>query len=217
VRTALLDRLGLFGIRLSIALVRAGVPDATALAEELLQRSGLAELRRLLRVHFTERGAQLRAGTALRLLEAVLAGYPVAGDDELRAGLERLRLAMPDLAELDLLARSRAAGSPLPVELRAEGERLLGAEGTTPAARLGLPAGTPEDVLRQAALEALARWGDAAGDPLAGRAAADAGEVVVRACEALLAGMDGSAAEGGAGRTAEQRDEGDDEQPGGGQ
>ncbi|MGR6966745.1 dynamin family protein [Geodermatophilus sp. URMC 61] len=196
VRTALLDRLGLFGVRLSIALVRAGVPDATALAEELLRRSGLAELQRLLRVHFTERGAQLRAGTALRRVEEVLAEHPVAGDDELRAELERLRLAIPDLGELDLLARSRAVDSPLPPELRAEGERLLGAEGTDPAARLGLPAGTPDDVLRQAALAALARWRTAADDPLAGRAAADAAGVVVRACEALLAGSGVSAAGG---------------------
>jgi energy-coupling factor transporter ATP-binding protein EcfA2 len=216
VRTALLDRLGLFGVRLSIALVRAGIPDATALAEELLRRSGLTELRRLLRRHFTERGAQLRAGTALRLLEAVLAEHPLAEDGELRAGLERLRLATPDLAELDLLARSRAAGSPLPEELRAEGERLLGAQGTDPAARLGLPAGTPDDGLRQPALDALTRWRDAAGDPLAGRAAADAAEVVVRACEALLAGLDGSVPVEGAGRAAEQRHEGEDVQPGGG-
>ncbi|HZH21319.1 MAG TPA: dynamin family protein [Geodermatophilus sp.] len=219
VRAALLDRLGLFGVRLSIALVRTGVPDAGALAEELLQRSGLAELQRLLRVHFTDRGAQLRAGTALRLLESVLAEHPVAGDGELRAGLERLRLATPDLAELDLLARSRAAGSPLPADLRAEGERLLGAEGTGPTVRLGLPDGTPDGELRTAALEALARWRDAADDPLAAREAADAAEVVVRACEALLAGLDGSApvVVGGPGPAAEQRDEGEHAQAGGGQ
>ncbi|TFV54062.1 GTPase [Geodermatophilus sp. DF01-2] len=217
VRTALLDRLGLFGIRLSIALVRTGVPDASALAEELLHRSGLTELQRLLRVHFTDRGPQLRAGTALRLLESVLAEDPVEGADELWAGLERLRLATPDLAELDLLARSRSAGSPLPADLRAEGERLLGAEGTAPAARLGLPAGTPDDELRRAARAALGRWREAADDPLAGRPAADAAEVVVRTCEALLAGLDGSATEPGAGGAAEQRDEGEDERSGRGQ
>jgi hypothetical protein len=132
----------------------------------------------------------------LRLVAEVLAEHPVAGDDELRAELERLRLATPDLGELDLLARSRAPHGPLPPELRAEGERLLGAEGTGPAARLGLPAGTPDDALRQAALEALARWRTAADDPLAGRATADAAEVVVRACEALLAALGRSAAAG---------------------
>jgi hypothetical protein len=215
VRAALLDRLGLFGIRLSIALVRAGVPDATALAGELLQRSGLAELQRLLRVHVTARGAQLRAGAALRLLAAVLAEHPVAGDDELRAGVERLRLAIPDLDELDLLARSRGAGGPLPADLRTEGEQLLGADGTGPAARLGLPDGTPDDDVRTAALAALARWRAAADDPLAARAAADAAEVAVRACEALLAGLDGSAAGPGPGRTAEQGDGGQGEQAGG--
>lgn len=215
VRAALLERLGLFGIRLSITLVKAGIPDASALAEELLERSGLTELRRLLRVHFLERGAHLRAGTALRLLEAVLAAHPVAGDDALRAGVERLRLTMPDLAELDLLARSRGGDSPLPAQLRAEGERLLGIGGTTPQARLGLPAGTPEAVLRQAAGNALARWQEAAADPLAARPAADAAEVVVRACEGVLAALDRSGAVG-AGRSGQQGDDGGDEQAGGG-
>jgi hypothetical protein len=193
VRAALLDRLGLFGIRLSIALVRTGVPDAGALAEELLQRSGLAELQRLLRVHFTDRGAQLRAGTALRLLESVLAEHPVAGDGELRAGLERLRLATPDLAELDLLARSRAAGSPLPADLRAEGERLLGAEGTGPRRPARVARRRPGRRAADRRAGGTGPLADAADDPLAVREAADAAEVVVRACEALLAELDGSA------------------------
>ncbi|MFW3171501.1 dynamin family protein [Geodermatophilus sp. CPCC 206100] len=228
VRTSLLDRLGLFGIRLAITLVRAGIADATALADELVRRSGLAELQRLLRVHFTDRAPQLRAGTALRLLEGVLAEHPVDGGERLLAEAERLRLATGDLGELDLLARSRSAASPLPAALRADAERLLGADGTGPAARLGLPEDTPTTTLRTAARQALHRWQEAAADPLADRAGVDAAEVVVRSCEALLAGLDGWSAAGalaGAlpaaggevlpGGPGEQRDQAEDEQPGG--
>jgi hypothetical protein len=220
VRASLLDRLGLFGIRLSLTLIRAGVPDASALAEELLRRSGLAELQRLMRVHLTDRGAQVKAGTALRLLQTVLDEHPVDGADALRAGVERVRLTAPGLAELELLARARSADSPLPEERRPEAERLLGAEGTGPAARLGLPGDTPHAELRATARAALDRWRAVAGDPLAGRGSADAAEVVVRSCEALLAELDGwrASATGvpgeGAGGAAEQRDERDDEQAG---
>ncbi|SFL63897.1 dynamin family protein [Geodermatophilus ruber] len=233
VRLALLDRLGLFGIRLAITLVRAGVPDAPALAEELLRRSGLTELQRLLRVHFTGRGAQLKAGTALRLLERVVGEHPVEGAEALRTELERVRLAATDLGELELLARSRAADGPLPAQLREEGERLLGAAGTGPAARLGLAGDAPADVLRAAARAALERWRWAAADPLADRRSAEAAAGVVAACEAVLAALDGwpaperpapepSAAEGSAlggvepvaGGAGQEREERDGEQAG---
>ncbi|MGY1811180.1 dynamin family protein [Blastococcus sp. SYSU D00820] len=221
VRTALLDRLGLFGIRLSVMLVRAGIGDAAELADELLRRSGVPELERLLAVHFTDRGAQLRVAAALHLVSSVLAEVPVAGAGELAERAERLRLAALDLDELDLLARERAGTGPLPAELREEGRRLLGAAGTTPAERLGLPAGTPEEALRTAARAALARWTAAAADPLAERSAADAAAGVVRSCEALVAelegdweGSAGGGAEPGAGGAGEERDEGEDEQPG---
>jgi hypothetical protein len=234
VRAALLERLGLFGIRLSLTLIRAGVADASTLADELLRRSGLTELQRLLRVHFTARGDQLKAGTALRLLAGVLAEHPVDGADELRAGVERARLAARELDELELLARARAAGSPLPEPLRPDAERLLGAEGTTRAARLGLPEDTGAAELRAAARTALDRWHAAAGDPLAARTTADAAELLVRTCEALLAELDGwsvpgpaagsapagsggSAAEEGPRAAGEQRQQGEDEQPTGGE
>ena len=190
VRVSLLERLGLFGIRLSIALIRAGIADAQALAEELEQRSGLATLRRLIAVHFTQRGARLMAMTALRTLESVLRERPTAGDDLLWRELERLRLASHDVEELGLLARSRAVDGPLPGPLRAEGERLLGAEGSAPRARLGLPAEAPVEAVRAAAVEALDRWRAAAADPLAPRATVDAIDVVVQSCEELLNGVD---------------------------
>jgi hypothetical protein len=215
VRASLLERLGLFGVRLAVALVRTGVDTAPALADELVGRSGLAELQRLLAVQFTERSAQLKAGAALRLLEHLLREQPVDGDEELWRGVERVRCGSGDLAELDLLGRSRAPGGPFPADVRAEAERLLGADGTGPAARLGLPEDTPVDQLAAAAAAAVARWRARSADPLATRAAVDAAEVVVRCCEEVAAVL-GSAAPGGpgpggAGQQGQQPE--DDERP----
>jgi hypothetical protein len=213
VRVGLLERLGLFGLRLSTTLIRVGLADAQSLADELVRRSGLVELQRRIAVQFTRRGSRLSEAMALRTLEAILRERPVDGDDELWAGAERLRLASRDVVELALLARSRAADGPLPPELRDEGERLLGGDGPDPAARLGLAADSSPEDLRLAALAALARWQDAAGDPLARRATADAVDGVVRALEALLADLDEppsvEAAQPAPGRAAEEQDERD--------
>ena len=54
-RAALLDRFGMFGIRISIAVLRAGVSDSVALADELLERSGLVALRDVIDQQFAQR------------------------------------------------------------------------------------------------------------------------------------------------------------------
>jgi hypothetical protein len=215
VRADLLDRLGLFGIRLSVALIRTGVGNTGTLAEELVRRSGLRELQRLVDVTFTQRSAQLKAGTALRTVERLLQTTPAAGTGALWRGLERISTGAHDLVELRVLAQSRAAGGPFPADVRAEGERLLGAEGATAAARLGLPADTPAATLRTAAVEALTRWRARSADPLLRRATVDASDVVVRSCETVLAeldGLDSAAGPGEPGARAAQQHRGHGEE-----
>jgi hypothetical protein len=189
-RTALLDELGMFGIRLSIALLRGDVAGPDALADELVRRSGLAELERLVDVHFRRRSDVLRAAAALRAVEQLLRAHPVAGDTRLWAHLERVRVTSHDEAELDLLARLRAADGPLPRGLQTEAARLLGADGAGAEDRLGLPAAAGEEELRTAALAAVRTWRQRAGDPLARRAAVDACETLARTAEGILAGLD---------------------------
>ncbi|SDY18176.1 Dynamin family protein [Modestobacter sp. DSM 44400] len=217
VRADLLERLGLFGVRLSVALIRTGVGSAATLADELVARSGLRELQRLVDVTFTQRGAQLKAGTALRTVERILQTTPAEGTTELWRQLEQISSGAHDLMELRMLAQSRSAGGPFAVDVRAEAERLLGAEGDTAAARLGLPEGSDPATLRRAAVDALTQWRARSADPLVRRPAADASDIVARSCETLLAGLDGlgSAAEPdepGPGAPQRQRDQGDDEE-----
>ena len=206
-RTALLEELGLFGIRLAITLLRGSIATPDALADELVRRSGLQELERLVDIHFRRRSETVRAAGALRTVEQVLRRSPVPGDGRVWAHLERVRLASHDLVELDLLARLRTADGPLPRDLQAEAARLLGAEGTTVSERLGLPADAAEDAVRTAALDAVVAWRDRAGDPLAGRATIDACEVLARSAAGFLASMDR------ADRDGSDRDGSDRERP----
>jgi hypothetical protein len=216
VRVALLERLGLFGVRLSVALIRAGLADAQSLADELVRRSGLAELQRALTVRFTRRAGQLTAGTALRSVEAVLRKHPLPAAAPLWRELERLQASAHSLAELAVLARRDGPGRGLPEHLRSEGERLLGADGPAAATRLGLPEGTSSALLVSTAAEALTRWRAYAGDPLAGRVTRDAVEVVVQSCEAMLAAFEEMSAPGtaqpGPGRAEEEGDQGREDQ-----
>ena len=196
VRQRMLARFGLFGVRLATSLVREGADDGATLSAELVRRSGLAELERLLDVQVRTRAVQLRARSALEAVEWSLRQAPRADDGVLWAALERARLAGHDLAELDLLARVGPARSPLAGAPQQETVRLLGGAGTDAAARLGLPAGTPHDELVSAAQQALTEWQERAADPLAPRTTTEAAAVVVRSLEGVLAEVEGSGAAG---------------------
>lgn len=78
-RARLLDRFGMFGIRISIAVLKAGVTDAAGLADELLERSGLVALRNVIDQQFAQRSDMLKAHTALVSLRRFVEAYPIAG------------------------------------------------------------------------------------------------------------------------------------------
>ncbi len=189
VRAALLERFGLFGIRLATALIRGGVSEPTALAHELARRSGLDDLLGLMSGQFQARAAQLKARTALAGVEALLRERPRTGTERVAALLERIQAGAHEFRELRLLAIARTTGLGLPMELAAEAERLIGGRGMLPALRLGLPKDTPAEALRTEALACLRRWRTLAENPMTDRAAAEACQIVVRSCEAVLAGL----------------------------
>lgn len=187
VRSGLLNRFGLFGLRLSVTLIRQGTDTPAALAAELLRRSGLDELRDVLNTQFTERRDLLKARSALLALDTVLHGDTRAASGPLLGEVERILAGAHEFAELRLLSALRSGAVNLPKAVLDEAERLLGEAGGAPEVRLGQPPGSGADELRQAALEALARWRRRAENPLSGRAVADACRVVVRSCEGMVA------------------------------
>jgi hypothetical protein len=187
VRAALLERLGLFGLRLALVLIRSGLDDPTDLARELARRSGLGELQRLIDGQFQARAAQLKARTALVGLETLLRTRPRPGTERLTTELERIQAGAHEFRELRLLATARTVGLGLPRDLEAEAERLVGGRGVSPARRLDLADGASAADVRAAALEGLRRWRALAENPLTDRSTAAACEVVVRSCEGLVA------------------------------
>jgi hypothetical protein len=70
-RAELLDRLGMFGVRTCLALLRGNQLDAADLTAELSRRSGVEELRRTLDAAVESRDRRLAQGVLARLLDLV--------------------------------------------------------------------------------------------------------------------------------------------------
>jgi hypothetical protein len=187
-RERLLARFGVFGLRLGAVLIRQGFGSPAALSAELLDRSGLPELQRVVDAQFVQRRDVLKARSALLALLSVLERTP-ARDRQLAADVERIFADAHEFAELRLLGALRSRAVTLPEKLATDAETLLGEHGAGTADRLGQPADAPPVALYEAALAALDRWQRRAENPMLSRAAADACRVVVRTCEGLLAAL----------------------------
>lgn len=187
-RSALLDRFGLFGIRLACVLISNGAETAPALARELSRRSGIDDVASLLQGRMRTRAEFLKADAALALAEALVADHPGTATGELEGLVERVRAGAHDLQELRLLAR--LSSSPLPSAERAAAARLLGGAGTAPAERLGLPDGTTAE-LASAAHAAAAHWRAVAEAPDSGPELVRSALLLVRSAEGAIAELNG--------------------------
>jgi hypothetical protein len=186
VRRELADRLGLFGVRLATALIRQGADTSAKLGAELVQRSGLTELRESIGRLFVDRREVLKARSALLGLDVVLRMEPRPGAGRLVTDVERVLAGAHEFHELRLLAGLLSGRTRLPEELDAEAQRLIGGYGTDIEARLGFDRTPTESEVQTAIYDALARWREQSESPLLGSAERDAARVVVRSCEAML-------------------------------
>jgi hypothetical protein len=187
-RRRVLDRLGLFGVRTGVRLIRDGtVRSAADLSRELTARSGLDRLRDTLAAQFVGRSQVLKARSALAALDTVLRGR--AGDRaayELAVAAEQIRASAHEFVEVRLLHLLRSGRMPGRDDQQAEMARLLGGDGTSPSERLGLPADAQPWQLAAEAERALRRWQQVAEHPLTGRELGTAARAVARTCEGLL-------------------------------
>ncbi|MET0144331.1 MAG: dynamin family protein [Ilumatobacteraceae bacterium] len=187
VRARLLDRFGLFGVRLAVELIGDGrVNSAAELADALELTSGIHELRHVLRGHFASRAAVLKARSTLATVWALADQHGGPDGRRLRERIRDIELAAHELVEIRLLSQLRRGAIELgPAE--PEARRILGDDGADPTIRLGLTDVAAPDEVRSAAIDTIARWRITAQDPLLGRAARELVEGVVRSCEALAA------------------------------
>jgi len=187
-RMHLLDRFGVFGVRMAATLIRRGVTtNARELSDELIERSGLTELRELLRTLFLQRADLLKARSALFALDNLCTEHPVDGTDEVQREIERILAGAHGFTELRVLSSLRAGQIDAKPEVADELERLLGSNGAAPARRLGLPDDATPDTVRATAAEAVERWRRRAENPLTTHDLRVACDVVVRTCEGLVA------------------------------
>jgi hypothetical protein len=184
-----MNRFGLFGVRTALPLIRGGMTDSTELANELVRRSGLEDLREALAALFTERGDLLKARSALMALDSILRSTPLPESELLLAQVEKIFSGAHEFVELGLLGSLRTGAVTLPSEQRAEAERLLGGTGQAQYVRLGLaPTASAQDI-REAATDAMTRWRRRAENPASTRPVADAARVIVRTCEGILSSL----------------------------
>src|SRR5690242_973202 len=164
-RASLLERFGMFGIRISIAVLRAGISDSVALADELLERSGLIALRDVIDQQFAQRSDLLKAHTALLSLRGVVENNPVYASPYIIADIDPLLADTHAFEELRLLSQLRSRPTTLNEDEMASLRRIIGGSGTDAASRLGLQPDAPYDGPR-AAFAAAQRWRRRAGRPL---------------------------------------------------
>lgn len=188
-KASLVQRFGLFGIRLGVALIRGGTTNPTDLAHELARRSGLGVLLDTIAYLFQTRADALKARAAVVGVESLLRDSPGERVAPLEAALERLQTGAHEFRELKLLAVLRTGGVGLGSEREAEAERLVGGRGGRPELRLGLgPEASPGEI-SEAARSSLNRWRLIAENPLTDPTALEACRVVLRSCEGMLAAM----------------------------
>ena len=189
-RGHLADRLGLFGVRLSVTLIRDGtVRSATDLAKRLATDSKLEELRGVLVRQFLERSKLLRARSALAVVRAVLRRGGCADAELIDARVEEVMGAAHEFVEVRLLTDLRTGTVGIAERLEEEMDRLLGGSGHSIARRLGVPENSSVPQLLDAAYTALDRWRRVESSPLTSREARIAARGVVRTCEGIVASL----------------------------
>jgi hypothetical protein len=187
-REHLIERMGLFGVRLSVELIRAGfVTSAVELSDELVERSGLNRLRLVLTRQFEQRSRVLKARSSLAVLFDVLRGGGCTDGEALLTAAEQLSASTHEFEEVRLLSALRSGSIEVRPDRIAELDRLLGGNGHSAAARLGLAEGATAEEIRETALESLVTWQRLAEHPLSGRQLKVAARAATRTLEGVVA------------------------------
>lgn len=196
-RQPVLARLGQYGVWLACRLIREGVTDRDVLVNELQQRSGLPELRELIRSHFGNRAFLIKLDSVLRQLRATCwtwtrqrlndADRRVVGEIAGRVEALGEEHAFRELRVLRSYYEKRLNFTPK------EGQQLLqitGEYGTSLRERLGLDESPIiEETLAamlSTAQERMRHWRQRAIDPGVRREMIDAADILAHSYERII-------------------------------
>jgi hypothetical protein len=186
-REAMLDRFGIYGIRLGAYLIHTGkTSTAKALSQAFRTESGIDHLQHVLITQFSQRSSILKARSALLALDALTTNDTSRAATDLSSGSERIAAQAHEFAEMRLLNLLMTGSVRLRESDHVEAARLLGSHGPADAVRLDRDPADPAGV-NVAAYAALSKWQARAENPTSSRPQADAARVLVRSCEAIIA------------------------------
>jgi hypothetical protein len=192
VRVRLIERFGLFGVRIALALLQSGSTDSIELSKQLLERSGLTELQSVIDVQFGQRADQLKVHSALNELSRILRQYPTQRVAPIHAAATRMLGDVHGFEELRLLGMLRSRKTSLTEGEQTEVTRLIGGYGTTPDDRLGLDPFETMTSGREAALAAAHRWRNRSANPLNDSFTARVCRAGSRSAEGIVADLSAS-------------------------
>ncbi len=192
-RAELFGRFGVFGLHVATEALRERRALTTAsLAEELLQISGLTNLRTLLDTLFVGRARVLKSRSALQGLVSLVGDSEGIDVKDLAAQLERVLASDHSIAELRVLSEIRTGRIVAKQTVLDEMEQLIGAQGDGFSDRLGLARGASNEQLRSTAIESAERWRRLVENPLSSPSLVAAGSTIVRSCEGMVLAVESS-------------------------
>ncbi len=178
--------LGAIGNHVGLALANRAATLAE-LRTEMVARSRVSALGEALHHQVFARADLLRGRDAIARLTAIVAGMPPGrATERLRYGLEQMTASRPEFAESALLDDLRGGRAALAGPHHTSALRLLGAAGSSPTDRLGLPVSAAPADVEVAASRELARWQRIAANPISSGGQRRAAAVLIRICERIL-------------------------------
>lgn len=189
VRSGLLARLGMFGVRLAVSEIRQGrVTTAAELGPMLVEHSGMVALRQLMAQQFMPRARVLKARSAIVALRSLALSIrdenPELAADVLRQ-LEQIESNTVQFAQARAAHLVGSGAVALKGADRADLERLFSP--TSGALALGLPSSATDDEIREASLVAASRWRTRGADPLAEPLLREVCGIAAQTCEVIFA------------------------------
>lgn len=190
-REALLDRLGIYGVRVAVsdarrALAKGRRPTAADLGQHLVEQSGILGLNRCIEEYFIPQTESLKARSALIGLRTI--AHEVAETDQALSDRQRGRLEQIEARAIDLLSQRLRflldSGEVRLTEMQQlQAEVLVRDEPVR--SRLGLLPSADRETVEQRARSTVERWRELSGGGLLDPLTAETVDGLVRIAESL--------------------------------